>query len=72
VADISTPMKVPCRASLRLALRHVGAASRIACQAMPRTNIEAHITPTPAATRPGEEATRLAATFVTPILCSAR
>ena len=72
MADISTPMNVPCSASRRRAGRHVGAALRIACQAMPRTNIDAHITPTPAATSPGLEATRLAATFVTPIFRSAR
>ena len=62
VADISTPMKVPCSASRRRALRQVGAALRIACQARPRTNIERHISAKPAAISPGLEATRLAAT----------
>ncbi len=43
VADISTPMKVPCSASRRRAGRQVGAAERIAYQARPRTTIETHI-----------------------------
>ena len=71
VADISTPMNVPCIASRRRAGRHVGAALRIACQAKPRANIEAHISPRPAASRPGLEASRLASTPSTPIRDSA-
>ena len=71
VADISTPMNVPCIASRRLALRQVGAAARIACQAIARANIEAHIRPRPAASRPGLEASRLAATRPTPMCTSA-
>ena len=71
VADISTPMNVPCIASLRFALRQVGAATRIACQAIARANIEAHIRPRPAASRPGLEASRLSATRPTPMCTSA-
>ncbi len=53
VVDMSTPMNVPCIASLRLARRHVGAHARIACQAMARANIDAHITPRPASDQAG-------------------
>ena len=60
-------MNVPCIASLRLARRHVGAAARIACQAIARANIEAHISPRLAATSPGLEASRLATTRSTPM-----
>ena len=64
VADMSTPMNVPCMASRRLARRQVGAAARMACQAMARANMAAHISASPAATRPGLEASSEAATRV--------
>ena len=72
VADMSTPMNVPCIASRRLALRHVGAAIRIACQASARTNIARHISPRPAAMRPGFEASSEAATRASPTRCRAK
>ena len=71
VDDMSTPMNVPCIASRRLARRQVGATTRIECQASARTNIAAHITARPAASRPGFDASSEAATRATPMRCSA-
>ena len=45
VADMSTPMNVPCRASERRRRASGSAAVRIACHATPRTTIEPHIRP---------------------------
>ncbi len=72
VADISTPMNVPCIASRRFARRHVGAAVRIACQLIARANIAPHISASAAARRPGLEASSEVATRVTPTRWSAR
>ena len=71
VEDMSTPMNVPCIASRRLARRQVGAAARIACQEIARANMAAHISPRPAASRPGLDAASVATTCVTPTRCSA-
>ncbi len=66
VADMSTPMNVPCKASATVARRAVGAARRIACQARPRASIDTHISPSPAISSEGCDAARLATTRPTP------
>ena len=71
VADMSTPMNVPCMASRRFARRQVGAAARIACQERARTNIAVHISARLAASRPGFEASSEAATRARPTRSSA-
>ena len=53
VADISTPMKVPCRASRRRTRECGSAARRIACHANARSTIEKHISPSPTITQGG-------------------
>ena len=53
VADIRTPMNVPCIASRRRTLARGSAARRIEYQASARSTIEQHISPRPASTQTG-------------------
>ena len=56
VADISTPIEVPCIASAKRGSASGSAALRIACQETARRTIEAHIIPSATSTQVGLEA----------------
>ena len=71
VADMSTPMNVPCRASERRRRASGSAAVRIACHATPRTTIEPHIRPRPSSTQVGVARSRLSPIWSRPMRCSA-
>jgi hypothetical protein len=71
VADMSTPMNVPCSASARRSRAFGIAARMIACHAAARTAIEAHISASAITTHHGVAATRLWPTWSTPTRCSA-
>ena len=53
VADMSTPMNVPCSASRSRTRARGSAACRIACQANARSTIEKHMSPRPSSTHGG-------------------
>ena len=55
VADISTPMNVPCMASRRRTGTCGSAARRIECHESARSTIEEHISASPASTHGGLE-----------------
>ena len=71
VADMSTPMKVPCSASVTRSRALGSAARRISCQASARTAIDRHMRPSETTTQTGLDASRLAAMRSRPMRCSA-
>ena len=64
-------MNVPCNASLSRTRTPGNAALRIACHATPRSTIDTHITPSPASTHAGWEATSERTMLSTPMRSSA-
>ena len=66
VADISTPIAVPWKASMRVTGRSGSPARRIACHAIARSTIEAHMTASAASTHGGLERRRLVGDPVDP------
>ena len=71
MADISTPIVVPCTASTNRGSASGSAARRIACQEAARSSIEAHISPSATSTQVGLEATSAWAIGPAPIRSSA-
>ena len=57
MADIRTPIVVPCMASTKRGLACGSAAFRIACQDTARSSIDAHISASPSSTHGGLERT---------------
>ncbi len=71
VADISTPIVVPCIASVKRGRACGSAARRIACQETARSTIEPHISARPTSTQTGLERTSASPIEPMPIRWSA-
>ena len=71
VADISTPMKVPCRASRSLTATAGSAARRIACQDTARSSIDDAIRASETSTHRGLEASSAPTMLSTPMRATA-
>ena len=72
VADISTPIVVPCTASTIRGRASGSAAFRIACQETARSSIEAHISASPTSTQTGLERTSASPIRAGPMCSTAR
>ena len=72
VADMSTPMNVPCSASTSRTRARGSAARRIACHAAPRSTIEKHMSPSATSTHVGVAASRDSPIRSMPMRCSAK